>query len=166
MHEELLERQKLPAARRAARDIWKRRYREINEWERHLSDNGFRDRQALPQPLEGGAATALRPADRRPRPQLEVLATRRDEREHWDGYQHAFSEMLSHTSTEWAPWYVIPADHKWFARAVAAAAIAGALVELGPRYPTVDPETRREFAELRAALEAEAPSAGPPAETD
>ena len=47
------------------------------------------------------------------------------EREHWDDYEHAFSEMLSHTSTEWAPWHVIPADHKWFARLAAASVLIG-----------------------------------------
>jgi polyphosphate kinase 2 (PPK2 family) len=82
------------------------------------------------------------------------------ERTFWDDYQHAFSEMLSHTSTEWAPWYLIPGDHKWFARAAAAAVIASALIELDPRYPVGGEETRREMLELRAALEAESGADG------
>ncbi len=57
------------------------------------------------------------------------------ERGRWDDYQRAFSEMLSHTSTEWAPWWVIPADRKWFDRVAAAAVIGRALAELDPRYP-------------------------------
>ena len=60
------------------------------------------------------------------------------ERQYWDDYQKAFSEMLSNTSTEWAPWHVIPADHKWYARLAAGAVIVQALMEINPRYPTVD----------------------------
>ena len=65
------------------------------------------------------------------------------ERSYWDDYQKAFSEMLSNTSTEWAPWYVIPADHKWFARACASAIIANALIKIDPRFPKVTPEALR-----------------------
>jgi hypothetical protein len=65
--------------------------------------------------------------------------------------------MLSHTSTEWAPWYVVPADHKWFARLTAAAIIADALITIDPRYPTVSDAARRELLEARAELEADAP---------
>src|SRR5580658_6587353 len=77
------------------------------------------------------------------------------EREHWDDYQYAFSEMLSQTSTTWAPWYVIPADHKWFARICASAVIANALMEIDPQYPKVSKGARRELATARKALEAE-----------
>ncbi|MES1248874.1 MAG: polyphosphate kinase 2 family protein, partial [Actinomycetota bacterium] len=60
------------------------------------------------------------------------------EREHWDEYQHAFSEMLSHTSTEWAPWHVVPADHKKVAHAVVGAVIVDELKKIDPQYPRVD----------------------------
>jgi hypothetical protein len=63
--------------------------------------------------------------------------------------------MLSQTSTTWAPWYVIPADHKWFARICASAVIANALMEIDPQYPKVSKGARRELAEARKALEAE-----------
>jgi polyphosphate kinase 2 (PPK2 family) len=79
------------------------------------------------------------------------------ERERWDDYQKAFSEMLSHTSTRWAPWYVIPADRKWFARIGVAAVIAQTLMELDPRYPTVSKARRTEMQQLKRELEAEAP---------
>jgi hypothetical protein len=65
--------------------------------------------------------------------------------------------MLSHTSTEWAPWHVIPADHKWFARTCAAAVIAQTLIEIDPRYPTPDEATQQELLRAKAELEAEAP---------
>jgi hypothetical protein len=60
------------------------------------------------------------------------------ERQYWDDYQSAFSEMLSNTSTEWAPWHVIPADHKWFARICVSAVLAHTLLDIDPRYPQVD----------------------------
>jgi hypothetical protein len=68
--------------------------------------------------------------------------------------------MLSHTSTEWAPWHVIPADHKWFARLAAAAVIADTLIAIDPQYPTVDEAARRELEAARVQLEAEEPPAG------
>jgi hypothetical protein len=68
--------------------------------------------------------------------------------------------MLSHTSMEWAPWYVIPADHRPFARLAASAVIVRALAELDPRYPTLGPDARRELEDARASLEAERESSG------
>jgi hypothetical protein len=65
--------------------------------------------------------------------------------------------MLSHTSTEWAPWHVLPADHKWFTRVCAAAVIASALVDIDPQYPVPDDAAREDLERARAELEAEAP---------
>ena len=65
--------------------------------------------------------------------------------------------MLTHTSTAHAPWHVIPADHKWFARIAASAIIAHALIEIDPQFPTVDDETKSELQRAKAELEAEAP---------
>jgi len=79
------------------------------------------------------------------------------ERGHWDEYQHAFSEMLSATSTHWAPWYVIPADRKWFARICAGAVLAHTLIDIDPHYPTVSDEARQELRAVRRDLEREAP---------
>ncbi len=84
------------------------------------------------------------------------------ERSYWDDYQKAFSEMLSNTSTEWAPWYVIPADHKWFARICASAVIANALIKIDPRFPKVTPEAHDALMETKGQLEAEAPDGAAP----
>jgi hypothetical protein len=73
-----------------------------------------------------------------------------------DDYQKAFSEMLSHTSTPWAPWHVIPADRKWFARIAASSVIVEALMQIDPHFPTVDAQARRRLAEAKARLEAQA----------
>ena len=82
------------------------------------------------------------------------------ERQHWDGYQRAFSAMLSATSTEWAPWHVIPADHRWFARVAAAGVIVDALSRIDPRYPSLHEDGRRALQEARAQLESEVPGGG------
>ena len=115
VHEELLERQKLPKNSRGA-GIWKRRYREINDWERYLTDNGIKVvKLFLNLSKEEQRARFLRRIDL-PDHNWKFSAADVREREYWDDYQKAFSEMLSHTSTEWAPWHVIPADRKWYAR--------------------------------------------------
>ena len=154
VHPELLAAQHLPLEHRGP-DVWHRRYREINHWERYLTDNGFKivklflnlskdeqRRRFLARIDEPEKNWKFSPADAR-------------ERAHWDEYQVAYSEMLSHTSTQWAPWHVIPADHKWFARIAAAATIADALVGIDPRFPEVDDATRAALTQARADLEAE-----------
>ena len=85
-----------------------------------------------------------------------------NERSYWDDYQKAFSEMLSNTSTEWAPWYVIPADHKWFARLCAGSVIANALIKIDPRFPKVAPEAHDALQVTKGQLEAEAPEGAAP----
>jgi PPK2 family polyphosphate:nucleotide phosphotransferase len=154
VHEELLDRQKLPkSARRAG--IWQRRYREINDWERYLTDNGFRIvKLFLNLSKEEQRTRFLRRIDE-PDRNWKFSAADVRERQRWDDYQRAFSQMLSNTSTEWAPWYVIPADRKWFARLSAAAVIANTLIEIDPRFPVVSEEARRELEDARELLEAE-----------
>ena len=115
VHPEILDRQKLPEAAKR-KDVWQRRYREINDWERYLTENGFRIvKLFLNLSKEEQRIRFLRRIDL-PDHNWKFSAADVSERERWDDYQKAFSEMLSHTSTEWAPWYVIPADRKWFAQ--------------------------------------------------
>lgn len=80
------------------------------------------------------------------------------ERQHWDEYQRAFSQMLSATSTTWAPWYVIPADRKWFVRLCAGAVLAHTLIKINPQYPEVSRQARQELQAARRELETEAPA--------
>jgi PPK2 family polyphosphate:nucleotide phosphotransferase len=157
VHPENLDRQKLP--REAKRkDVWKRRYREINEWERYLVDNGFRIvKLFLNLSNEEQRIRLLRRCDL-PDHNWKFSARDIEERALWNEYQRAFSEMLSNTSTEWAPWHVIPADRKWFARLAAAAVIAHTLIEINPRFPDVDEDARRLLLQVRAELESEAPA--------
>ena len=77
------------------------------------------------------------------------------ERRYWDDYQRAFDEMLTRTSTRWAPWYVVPADHKWFGRLATAAIVVQALSAINPQYPPTDPAAAGEMAQARTELAAE-----------
>jgi polyphosphate kinase 2 (PPK2 family) len=74
------------------------------------------------------------------------------EREHWDDYMHAYEDAIGATSTDWAPWYVVPADHKWFTRLVVAQIVVSTLQELDLQYPPADTARRREIAEARRFL--------------
>src|SRR5215469_12616571 len=156
VHPENLDRQRLPSP---ARDdgLWHRRYREINDWERYLCENGFRIAKIMLNiSKEEQRRRFLRRLDR-PDKNWKFSSADIAERAYWDDYQGAFSEMLSHTSTSWAPWHVIPADHKWFARICASAVIVSALMDIDPRYPQVSKSAHRALAEARKALEAESP---------
>ena len=156
VHPENLTRQRLPKAARG-RDVWKRRYRDINDWERYLGDNGFKIvKLFLNLSKEEQRTRFLRRIDL-PDHNWKFSAADVHERGSWDAYQKAFAGMLSATSTEWAPWYVIPADHKWFARLCAAAVLANALFEIDPRFPKVTDEARKALRDTKVELEAEAP---------
>jgi PPK2 family polyphosphate:nucleotide phosphotransferase len=155
VHPENLAREQLPPECTGP-DIWKRRYRDINDWERYLAGNGIRlVKLFLNLSREEQRIRFLRRIDR-PEKNWKFSASDVRERRYWDDYQRAYSKMLTHTSTEWAPWYVLPADHKWFTRLCAAAVIAQALIEIDPRYPVPDEAARQELLRARAELEAEA----------
>ena len=161
VHPENLDRQKLPPHARGEH-VWKRRYREINDWERYLSDNGFRIvKLFLNLSKEEQRSRLLRRIDL---PDHNWKFSKADvaERGRWEEYQHAISEALSHTSTEWAPWHVIPADRKWFARIATACVLVSALMDIDPQYPRVDEEQRRELLAVKEQLEAEAPRGAVP----
>jgi PPK2 family polyphosphate:nucleotide phosphotransferase len=156
VHPESLDRQKLPPAAKRG-DVWKRRYREINDWERYLTENGFRIvKLFLNLSKEEQRARLLRRIDL-PDHNWKFSEADVAERGRWEDYQNAISDMLSHTSTEWAPWWVIPADRKWFARIGAAGVLVNALMEIDPRYPRVGKDQREALLEVRKRLEAEAP---------
>ncbi|MGH3170858.1 MAG: polyphosphate kinase 2 family protein [Trebonia sp.] len=160
VHPEHLDRQKLPED---AKDdhVWRRRYREINEWERYLTENGFRLVKMFLNLSEEEQRTRFFKRLDLPEKNWKFSAADVRERQRWDDYQEAFSEMLSATSTSWAPWYVIPADHKWFARICAAAVLAHTLIDIGPQYPEVSEERRKQLLTVKGELEAQAPKGAP-----
>jgi len=161
VHPELLQHQRIPGL---AKDdgIWKRRYHHINEWEHYLDDNGIKVVKIfLNLSKEEQRRRFLRRIDLADH-NWKFSANDVKEREHWDAYQEAFSEMLSATSTRWAPWYVVPADRKWFARICISAILAHTLIQIDPRYPTVSDEDRRQLEVVRSALMAQAPEGALP----
>jgi polyphosphate kinase 2 (PPK2 family) len=142
--------------------MWQRRFAEINNWERYLVDNGFKVvKLLLNLSKEEQRVRLLRRLDL-PDHNWKFSASDVRERDYWDDYQKAFSDMLSHTSTSWAPWYVIPADRKWFARVCAAAVIVNALMEIDPKFPVVPPDQKAALRAVRETLEAQAPKGVPP----
>jgi PPK2 family polyphosphate:nucleotide phosphotransferase len=157
VHPELLERQHIPRPL-VHEHVWRRRYAEINDWERYLTDNGFRVVKLFLNVSKNEQRERFLARIDTPDKNWKFSAADIQERSYWDDYQRAFSEMLSNTSTDWAPWYVIPADHKWFARIAVSAILAQVLAELDPKYPTLDPESRKALEEAGAELEAEGPS--------
>jgi len=161
VHPENLLRQQLPAETREDH-VWSRRFEAINDWERYLSENGFRIvKLFLNLSREEQRIRFLRRIDL-PDHNWKFSSHDVEERQFWDAYQDAFSEMFSHTSTEWAPWYVIPADRKWFARLAAGAVIAHALIQLDPQYPRLGDDALDDLQKAKVRLEAEAPSGAAP----
>jgi PPK2 family polyphosphate:nucleotide phosphotransferase len=156
VHPEILAHESLPAQALNGH-FWRRRFREINDWERYLSDNGIRVvKLFLNLSREEQRTRFLKRIDL-PDHNWKLSPHDAEERRYWDDYQSAFSKMLTHTSTEYAPWYVIPADRKWFARIAAGAVIANALIELDPQFPVVGPDAVRALQATKHQLEAEAP---------
>jgi PPK2 family polyphosphate:nucleotide phosphotransferase len=151
VHPEFLAAQHLPHVKG---DLWKRRFREINDWEHMLADNGFPMVKIFLHLSKEEQKRRL--LDRIDTPDKNWKFSMADvhERSHWDDYQNVYEDMLRHTSTEAAPWYVVPADHKWFTRVIVAEVLVATLMDLDPQYPVVSKAQRAELVEARDALEA------------
>src|ERR1700723_1296500 len=160
VHEELLAAERMPAV---ARDhgIWDRRYREINDWERYLVDNGIRVVKVMLNLSQREQAKRFLKRIDHPEKNWKFSPSDVRERRYWEDYQRAFEAMLNQTSTKWAPWYVVPADHKWFSRLATAAVLVTALDAINPRYPAADPSVARQMAQVREELAAELGRTGP-----
>jgi PPK2 family polyphosphate:nucleotide phosphotransferase len=161
VHPQILAGQKLPPASKRG-DVWNRRFREINDWEHYLTDQGFRIvKLFLNVSKEEQRRRFLSRIDEGEK-NWKFSANDARERAYWDDYQKAFSDLLTKTSTPWAPWYVIPADDKPFARVAAAGVLANALIEINPQYPKVSPEAREALQAAKVDLEGQAPPGAAP----
>jgi PPK2 family polyphosphate:nucleotide phosphotransferase len=154
VHPEILARQRIPKPL-VGKHIWKDRFKDIGAFERHLTRNGTvvlkfflhisKDEQRqrllarLDEPAKGWKFN------------MGDIA----ERKHWDDYMAAYQDAIRETSHPDAPWYVIPANHKWFARFVVSRVVIETLESLNLKFPKVDPAARKELAKVRKALEAE-----------
>jgi PPK2 family polyphosphate:nucleotide phosphotransferase len=155
VHPQILAGQKLPPKAKG-RDVWSRRFREINDWERYLTDNGTRIVKLFLNVSKGEQKERFLARIEEPESNWKFAAGDVRERQYWDDYQRAFADVLSSTSTAWAPWYVIPADRKWFMRVAAGAVILNALLEIDPRFPVIGDEAREEMLKAKDELIAEA----------
>jgi PPK2 family polyphosphate:nucleotide phosphotransferase len=155
VHPEFLLRQQLPPQLKG-RDIWQRRFEEINNFEKYLTDNGIVVLKFfLNISKEAQKKRFLERVDQ-PDKNWKFSASDILERRHWDEYMDAYEEMFNHTSTPWAPWYIIPADHKWFTRFAVVSIINATLDELDLAYPEVSPEQKAALLKAKEEMEGEA----------
>jgi PPK2 family polyphosphate:nucleotide phosphotransferase len=136
VHQEILEGQKLPPGSRGA-GFWKDRFEDINRFERHLVRNGTLVLKFFLHISKEEQRKRFLARLNDPAKQWKVSDSDIEERKYWDGYQEAFEDVFRRTSTKWAPWWIIPADHKWVARALVAATVTGAIEDLGLKMPSV-----------------------------
>ncbi len=154
VHPELLHRQKLPPELITKR-IWEQRFEDIRSFERYLSRNGVLVRKFFLHVSK--KEQKQRFLDRLTDPEKNWKFSPSDvaEREHWKEYMDAYEDTIRHTATPESPWYVVPADNKWFTRIVVAAAIIDALDSLHLHYPKVDKAARKRLAAAQRRLEGE-----------
>ena len=152
VHSEILAGEKIPDALVTKR-IWDERYEDINAFERHLARNGTAILKFFlnVSKKEQKKRFLARLDDPEKKWKFNLADVR--ERALWGDYMDAYEEMIRATSTEWAPWYVVPADQKWFTRIVVAGAIVDTLERLGVDYPKVDPAAKRRLAQARRELQ-------------
>jgi PPK2 family polyphosphate:nucleotide phosphotransferase len=155
VHPEWLERQKLPGGDRRP-DFWAARYDDINAWERHLDRNGTRIVKFFLHVSKAEQKRRFMARLDKPHKQWKFNAADVAERARWDDYMQAYEDAITATSTDWAPWYVLPADHKRVMQAMAAAIIVDTIGSLDLRWPTVSDKARDANAKARLELEAEA----------
>jgi PPK2 family polyphosphate:nucleotide phosphotransferase len=151
VHPEMLERQRLPPSL-VTKDIWRQRYRDIRAFERYLDGNGVAVRKFFLHVSKGEQKKRFLERLENPDKYWKFSATDARERRHWKDYMKAYEEAIRGTATPHAPWYVVPADNKWFTRLVVAAAIIDALEDMDLRFPKVDRARRAGMKEARAEL--------------
>jgi PPK2 family polyphosphate:nucleotide phosphotransferase len=151
VHPEMLEGQRLPPGKRG-KSFWKDRYEDINAFERHLVRNGTVILKFFLNVSKEEQKERFLERLNRPEKQWKFSGADMAERGYWDRYQEAYEDALSATSTEWAPWYVVPADHKWVTRAVVADIITTTLRSLDLRCPEVTVEQEKLLTEAKRQL--------------
>jgi PPK2 family polyphosphate:nucleotide phosphotransferase len=151
VHPEILERQKLPPAARGGH-IWKDRLRDIRRFEAYLARNGTAIRKIFLHVSPGEQRRRFLERIEDPEKNWKFSMADVAERARWKDYLKAYEDAIRATATPEAPWYVVPADPKWFTRAVVAAVLVDCLASLDLRYPQVSKERRRELLAARRAL--------------
>lgn len=151
VHPELLAKQKIPPALVTQR-LWKERFQDIRAVERYLVRNGVVIRKFFLHVSKKEQKRRFLERIENPEKNWKFSASDAREREHWAAYMEAYEDMIRHTATPEAPWYVVPADNKWFTRVVVAAAVIDALDSLKLEYPQVGPEKLKELTAAKRTL--------------
>lgn len=154
VHQELLERQQLPVQAQG-KDIWQQRFEQINNFEKYLFENGIIVLKFFLNVSKQEQKNRFLERIKRPEKNWKFSVNDVKERAFWDNYMEAFEDMFNHTSTEWAPWYIIPADRKWFTRFAVGAIINLTLESLDLKYPTVSEEHQQQLLRAKESLESE-----------
>src|SRR5213594_1747102 len=153
VHREFLEKQKLPPEL-VTKDIWKERFQDIRSFERYLTRNGVAICKFFLHVSNKEQKKRFLERIQEPEKNWKFSANDAKEREYWDDYMEAYEDMIRNTATKNAPWYVVPADNKWFTRVVVAAAVIDALADLDLQYPKVSDNKLKELAAAKRALQA------------
>ena len=153
VHQDFLEKQKIPRDL-ITKDIWKERFQDIRSFERYLTRNGVAIRKFFLHVSNKEQKKRFLERIEEPEKNWKFSANDAKEREHWDDYMEAYEDMIQNTATKEAPWYVVPADNKWFTRVVVAAGVIEALSSLDLHYPTVGQDKLKELAAAKRALQA------------
>jgi PPK2 family polyphosphate:nucleotide phosphotransferase len=151
VHPEVLKQERIPETL-VTKDIWKQRYQDIHAFERYISRNGVVVRKFFLNISKKEQKQRFLARLDEPEKNWKFSAADVRERECWDDYMKAYEEMIQNTATQDSPWYVVPADHKWFTRLVVAAAIVDTLEGLNLAYPKVDAEKRKQLQAARNLL--------------
>jgi len=151
VHPEYLKKQKLPEEL-VTRDIWSNRFLDIRNFEQYLAHNGVLVRKFFLHVSKKEQKRRFLERIDNEQKNWKFSAADMNERGYWDEYQAAYEDMIRHTATEVAPWYVVPADNKWFTRAMVAAAIIETLASLDLKYPEVGADKLKELAVAKKAL--------------
>ena len=151
VHRELLNREKLPPGL-VTKDIWKERFHDIRHFEKYLVRNGIVVRKFFLNLSKKEQKRRFLERLEIPEKNWKFSAADATERERWDDYMEAYDDTIRHTASDEAPWYVVPADNKWFARLVVSSVVIETLSSLDLKFPTVDKARLKELAAARAAL--------------
>lgn len=154
VHPEILEGQQLPPDYRTKK-VWQHRFKEINNFEHYLVRNGIHVMKFFLNVSKGEQKKRFLDRINRPEKNWKFSINDAKERGHWDDYMEAYQDLFNNTSTEWAPWYIIPADNKWFTRAAVADVIVKKLESMGLHYPEVGEKHKLELFQAKAVLESE-----------
>lgn len=133
-------------------NLWKKRYKHINNFEEYLVENGFKVVKFFFNVSKDEQRKRLIERIEDPKKNADFSFSDLDDRDNWDKYQVAFEEMLNNTSTETAPWYVLPADNPWLARKIATLALIETMEEINPKYPTFTGEDKKKAEEIAEKL--------------